>query len=438
MIRRAAPPALAALLLAVSGCSRDAAPDGAADPTRPAIEEDPYGPLPPDALEGLVTRVAAGSTDEGGTEDGPPPSLDRPYARRAPALEEARAAVRGAPTSRARRLDLARAYSAAGRYDLARAELGRLLRDAPRDAALHHAYGRELYYERFAVDEALRHLRAARALGLPPADAPDLLFLLGEIAEARDDPARAERFFAHVVKRQPNHAEAHYRIGALARARGDDAEAFERFQRVVRIDPRHVAALFGLGQLLVRRGATEEGERLLARHARLRRLEALGYADEPEAFQCIVLGNHEALAGAFDRALAEFDRALELEPEDPDARSYRAATLLDLGRVDDALAEWDRVLASAPAHAHALAGLGGFHLGSADDPRRSVDEALALARRAVKATGRGEARPLALLARALARSGDREAARRAIDEAIALEPEHGAWRALKADLEAGR
>lgn len=422
--------ALVAPALVLIACSRDAPV-----PTEPP-GGDPYAPLPTAALDALVTELSRGGTDTGGTEAGPAPALDRPYVRYSDAVERARLAVRSTPDSRTRRVELARAYAKAGRYDLARAEYGHLLALEPRDAMLHLGYGRELWYERYAADDALLHLRAARALGLPRSESPELFFLLGDLAETKDDLGRAERFFKNVVERIPHHVEATYRIGALARTRGDDDLAFDKFRTVVRLDPGHVGGLFGLGQLLVQRGAAEEGEALLARHARLRRIDALGYADESEAYQCIVLGNHEALAGAFDRALAEFDRALELEPDNLDARSYRAATHLDTGHVDEALADWKRVLARDPDHVHATTALADFHLAPIADPRRDPAAALPLARRAVAATDRRDARSLALLARALARSGNRQEALAVVDEAIALDPDRGAWRALRNRLEA--
>ncbi len=412
--------AFVGLALLLVACSR-----------RPAIDRlsDSYEPLSAAELAVVVAAskdVAAGLR---GTENDPAPILDRPYVRFAAEIDDAKGRLRSSPASDDLREQLARIWSRAGRYDLARREYALLLAKQPEDGALHLSYAHEVWYERLDADETLRHLRAAMALGVPAARSRDLYFLLGDVAETRDHAADAERFYARVLKVEPSHAEAAYRLGVLAREKGTLDAAYQLFNRVVTNDPKHTQALFGLGQLLIERGATAQGEALLARHARLRRIEALGFLDESDAFQCIVLGNHHALAGELEPALAEFTRAVELEPDNRDARSYRAAVLLDVGRIEEALMEFKKVLARDPNHAHALTALADFHLSAGDDPRREPGRGLDLAQRAVAATAEKDARAWAALARGRAHRGDKAGALQAIDRAIDLEPDAARWKA---------
>jgi tetratricopeptide (TPR) repeat protein len=48
-------------------------------------------------------------------------------------------------------------------------------------------------------------------------------------------------------------------------------------------------------------------------------------------------------SGAFDKALADFDRANQLSPQDPDLLTYRAAAFVQLGKPKEALADLDVV-----------------------------------------------------------------------------------------------
>lgn len=422
--------ALVLLLLCLwpGGCSRD---------QPPTVAGDPYAALDGRELAALLDELGTLGA-EGGTEREPPPELDRPYVRQADAIAAARATLVADPAARQAREQLARLYAAAGRNDLARREYAVLLRADPRNAMLHLHYASQLWYERTDAVAALRHARAAAALALPPSAEVERAFLLGAIAEMRGEVVAAERFFARVKELDPRQVEATYRLGSLARDRGDAGVAEQRFREVLVSDPVHVRALFALGTLLVQRGQRAEGDGLLLRHARLRRIEALGYLGEREAFQCIVLGNHAALAGEFADALAEFGRALALEPDNADARSYRAAVLLDVGRVDEALREFKQVLARDPRHAHALTALAAFHLGAGSEPERDAARGVDLARRAVAASGERDARALALLARGLARAGEREAALVAIDKACALEPLRADWQTLRSAIADGQ
>ena len=56
----------------------------------------------------------------------------------------------------------------------------------------------------------------------------------------------------------------------------------------------------------------------------------------------------------FDEALASFDKALALQPGDPGLLLNRSLALLGLGRFEEALASFDRVLVLAPDYAEAL------------------------------------------------------------------------------------
>ncbi len=65
-------------------------------------------------------------------------------------------------------------------------------------------------------------------------------------------------------------------------------------------------------------------------------------------------GNAFLAAGELDKALAEYDAALELRPHDPDTLGNRGAALRALQRPDEALAAYNRALELRPDHANNL------------------------------------------------------------------------------------
>ena len=56
----------------------------------------------------------------------------------------------------------------------------------------------------------------------------------------------------------------------------------------------------------------------------------------------------------FARALTSFEAGLRLAPDDADLRNRRGVALLELGHIQYALEEFERVLARAPRHFEAL------------------------------------------------------------------------------------
>jgi Tfp pilus assembly protein PilF len=85
-----------------------------------------------------------------------------------------------------------------------------------------------------------------------------------------------------------------------------------------------------------------------------RALIALG----EEARGRLNLGTGRMLAGDLDTALAEIDRALEVEPDLSEAHANRGGVLKRLGRLDDAAAAYRAALAKDPNAVTVLQNLG--------------------------------------------------------------------------------
>jgi protein O-GlcNAc transferase len=192
---------------------------------------------------------------------------------------------------------------------------------------------------------------------------------------------------------------------------GQLAEAARLFSDIVRANPRHFEAVYRLGAIQFAAGRFAEAEHLFGAATRIN-------ANVPEAFYsrgCALqnLGRHEDALNAFARALA-------IRPDYVEARNNRGSSLLSLGRHEEALATFDKVLAARPSEGFvqanrsaALSSLARYReaLAAADEAtRRGPDDASNWFHRGVALTG-------------LARTDD---AARSFDNAIALRADHAA------------
>ena len=131
-----------------------------------------------------------------------------------------------------------------------------------------------------------------------------------------------------------------------------------------------------------------------------------------------LLGVVYAIAGKFEQALMEADRAIELNPNDASAFDSRGSTLLYLGRTDEALAALQTALRFNPAGRGA--GSGSDHALAYYTLRR-YRESVAAADTAL-ARYPDIAFLHAIRAAALAKLGDQDAAREAAAQVLRLDP----------------
>jgi Flp pilus assembly protein TadD len=169
-------------------------------------------------------------------------------------------------------------------------------------------------------------------------------------ALSRGDLSATHRLAATLVAENPADAEGHFLLGIAESSAGRVQAGIRHIDRAVTLDPRgeyraQLARLF----TLVRR----DGDAA----ATLRDAEQAPPADalSRDTMGCVYarLGDHAA-------ALAHFDEAVRLDPGNTEFRYNQAVTLNFLGRVEEADAALEALIALAPAHArahHLLAGL---------------------------------------------------------------------------------
>ena len=143
------------------------------------------------------------------------------------------------------------------------------------------------------------------------------------------------------------------------RTRAANAEARELFRRAIELDPRYAAAQVGLGRAYMDAmlfgwtewptRALESAKELAQKAVDLDDGEAGGHA-----LLSLVHGNERR----WDLAEAEIDRAVELNPGDPEVRDQRGEVYMDRGRLDEAIRELEAVLSFDPISDPAWSDLG--------------------------------------------------------------------------------
>lgn len=198
--------------------------------------------------------------------------------------------------------------------------------------------------------EAAGDLHAAanameRALGLDPSDV-DLRLRAAELYLANDDASRAIEHLRRVLVARPNDARIYLDLGSAFDLKGDDRQAQTNLERALAIEPTNPAIQSTLASV---------------HHGRAHRLDESGLGE---------------------RAIAEYERAIELAPADHTHPQCLGDLRLKLGQPDEAKLAYRRALALRPRDARMRVEIGARYLagGVEVEAERLFREALRLER----------------------------------------------------------
>ncbi|MGH8618738.1 MAG: tetratricopeptide repeat protein, partial [Burkholderiales bacterium] len=223
------------------------------------------------------------------------------------------------------------AIAALAAGDLQRAAAGfeRILQQRHDDADAHHSLGL-IHLARDEMDAAADAF--LMATHFRPGDAV-AWYHLALVARRRGDRPEAVRCLEQAVAVRPDYADAHNALGADRLALGEIDAAVAAFEQAVSLSPRHAQMLSNLGYVLMRDRAD------YARGAGLIR-QALELAPEDAGVWCnfgLVL-NHE---GRLEEAIAACDRVLAREPGLDEARLNRALAKLKRAQYAEAWPDYE-------------------------------------------------------------------------------------------------
>ena len=164
-------------------------------------------------------------------------------------------------------------------------------------------------------------------------------------------------------------ADVHHLLGVSLSLLGQRDRALAEFARALELNPRYLEALIHQGLVLYEMGRDAEAEDSFRRASASLTPSSNGLAAPVAARlanQHAELAEAYAEAGALDRAVEQYQRALELGPGFVDLRYRMARLLLESGRSLEAREALEEVLRSRPNFVDASAALGLAHYLSGD------------------------------------------------------------------------
>ncbi len=164
-------------------------------------------------------------------------------------------------------------------------------------------------------------------------------------------------------------ADVHHLLGVSLSLLGQSERALAEFRRALELNPRYLEALIHQGLVLNELGREDEADQSFRRAAASVAPPSAGLPAHVAARLASLhseLAEAYAEAGSADRAIEEYQRALELGPTFHDLRYRLARLLLETSRPLEAREVLEQVLEARPNFVDAEAALGLAHYLSGD------------------------------------------------------------------------
>src|SRR5262249_2376796 len=172
----------------------------------------------------------------------------------------------------------------------------------------------------------------------------------------------------------PTLAVDHHRRGMAALGAGQRAEGGEAVQAAPRLEPTHYWSLARLGYCWLTLGQRPEDA---VTAAAVFTGCILARPEDVDAY--LFRGSAYGLLGRLGEALDDYDTAIKLGPKYPLGWYNRGTTYLNLGRLEEAVADLSRAVELDPNYPHAWGNLGNAHLKLGHPDRSIADYTQAIA-----------------------------------------------------------
>lgn len=197
----------------------------------------------------------------------------------------------------------------------------------------------------------------ARTLTINPDDAVvwyDQAIALHDLGKVEESLASYDR----VVAINPQDADAWSQKAGILGDSGRLEDALECAEKALTINPAHPAALYNKGILLGKSGKREDALTYLKKAADSAYPQAISALQQLEAFRAeskvwFDKGNAFNQAGRYAEAIACYDRALAINPEDSSSWLNKGSALDASGRYADAIICYEKALTLNPDYANA-------------------------------------------------------------------------------------
>jgi len=181
---------------------------------------------------------------------------------------------------------------------------------------------------------------------------------VGEKLLAAEDYAGALKFLTEAEAKQPGNPAIQYYLGLAYKQRGMHSEGLAHLQKALQLKPNYSEALNAIGAVYAEGGQIE-----LARESFQKALADPFYSTPHLA--AYNLGSLYEKTGAIDRALLEYERALQFNPNYGQAWHRKAQILETLHRANEARDAYGKAITVSPdlADAHLRYGITSFQAG---------------------------------------------------------------------------
>lgn len=265
-----------------------------------------------------------------------------------------------------------------------------------------------------------------RALRLQPG-ALEARLRLADILTERGAPEEAEELYRSVLAADPQSAVARYGLGRVASEAGDTASAIIEFQKACTLAPSYSAARYALA-LALRESGDEEGARtqldLFERRPKVNATFADPLVGQVNALRVgtapghLVRGRQLADQGRVDEAIAEYQKALDADPQFADAHVNLLSAYGSLGDLDRAQEHYEKAVALGADQPELY-----YNYGSLQASLGNFREAVSWFDKALEGDP-GLADALVNAGYCLERTGQRRAAVARFAEALRIDPYH--------------
>ena len=174
---------------------------------------------------------------------------------------------------------------------------------------------------------------------------------------------RARACFAEQVRLKPQMDSGHLNLGTVLKRQGDAAGAEREYRAALAVNPGMAEGVASLSQLLITQRRLDEAQKVLD----------AGLKEGAESADLYFeLGVLQASKKEFDGARFSFTKSLALDPTRHQAAANLGRIAFQAGRVDEAIACYQRALRTAPNNPEYLATLGSLYLNGKDDPAAAL------------------------------------------------------------------
>jgi len=175
---------------------------------------------------------------------------------------------------------------------------------------------------------------------------------------------KAESIFEKIIADKREFADVYNMLGVINHQAGEFSRAINYFQKALKINPNYTEAMLNLSVLYNDLGEYKQARALVAKSKK----ETKKTRDQLDPFLKGKLANKHAEVGdlyrgvgVYDRAVEEFQKALELAPNFYDIRNRLGICLRELGKKKESLKEFQKIAKEKPSYMEAQVQLGVTH-----------------------------------------------------------------------------